>query len=90
MVLGKAAIIRAILEAEKNSKLFVDQSNFYNKLDFGSIEGTWFLKLMRVLGPGGSPAEVAKGFRAARVHCIQLRSMRGAFPGARVTSPLRH
>jgi hypothetical protein len=46
--------------------------------------------LMRVLGPGGSPAEVAKGFRAARVHCIQLRSMRGAFPGARVTSPLRH
>ena len=50
------------LKPKKTANFFVDQSNFYNKLDFGSIEGTWFLKLMRVLGPGGSPAEVAKVF----------------------------
>ena len=63
-LLGKAAIIRTILEAERNSKLFVDQSNVNNKMDFSKIEGTWFLKLMRVLGPGGSPAEVAKIFES--------------------------
>jgi len=48
---GKAAIVRSILEAERASNLFVDQSNIYNKLDFSNVEGTWFVKLMRVLGP---------------------------------------
>lgn len=48
---GKAAIVRSVLEAEKNSALFVDQSNIYNKLDFAKVEDTWFVKLMRVLGP---------------------------------------
>jgi hypothetical protein len=49
--LGKAAIVRSILGAERNSNLFVDQSNIYNKLDFSRVEDTWFVKLMRVLGP---------------------------------------
>lgn len=48
---GKAAIVRSIIEAERSSKLYVDQSNIYNKIDFGSVEDTWFVKLMRVLGP---------------------------------------
>ena len=48
---GKAAIVRSILQAERNSDLFVDQSNIYNKLDFAKVEDTWFVKLMRVLGP---------------------------------------
>jgi hypothetical protein len=48
---GKAAIVRSVLDAEKRSALFVDQSNIYNKLDFAKVEDTWFVKLMRVLGP---------------------------------------
>jgi hypothetical protein len=48
---GKAAIVRSILGAERNSDLFVDQSNIYSKLDFAKVEDTWFVKLMRVLGP---------------------------------------
>ena len=39
---GKLAIVRAILEAEKNSHLYIDPSNIYNRLDFGSVEETWF------------------------------------------------
>jgi hypothetical protein len=49
--LGKAAIVRSILEAERKSNLFVDQSNIYNKLDFSKVDNTWFVKLMRILGP---------------------------------------
>lgn len=45
---GKGAIVRSVLEAERKSDLFVDQSN---KLDFSKVEDTWFVKLMRVLGP---------------------------------------
>ncbi len=60
--LGKAAIVRSILEAEGNSKLFVDQSNVYNKMDFNKIEDTWFVKLMRVLGSGRNPTTVKEVF----------------------------
>jgi hypothetical protein len=49
---GKAAIVRSIIEAETHSLLFVNPSNIFNKLDYSKVEPTWFLKLMRVLGPG--------------------------------------
>ena len=39
---GKLTIVRSILQAEKQSSLFVNPSNFYNELNFGSIEDTWF------------------------------------------------
>jgi hypothetical protein len=48
---GKGAIVRSVVEAEKKSDLFVDQSNIYNRLNFAKVEDTWFVKLMRVLGP---------------------------------------
>jgi hypothetical protein len=48
---GKTAIVRSVVEAEKKSDLFVDQSNINNKLDFAKVEDAWFVKLMRVLGP---------------------------------------
>jgi hypothetical protein len=61
--LGKAAIVRVILQAEKGSDLYIDRSNFYNKMDFTKVEQTWFLKLMRVLGPGGNPESVDTVFK---------------------------
>jgi hypothetical protein len=61
--LGKASIVRVILNAEKDSDLYINQSNIYNKLDFGKVDQTWFVKLMRVLGPGGSPDTVEAVFK---------------------------
>jgi hypothetical protein len=60
--MGKAAIVSAVLQAEKASTLFIDPSNIYNKMDFGKIESTWFVKLMRVLGPGVTVANVQSVF----------------------------
>ncbi len=41
---GKLAIIRSILQAEKSSKLSLSRPNSYtvDKLNFGSLEETWF------------------------------------------------
>jgi hypothetical protein len=61
--LGKAAIVRGIVQAEKNSDLFVNPSNIYNKLGFSKLEQTWFVKLMRVLGPGGTPDSIESIFK---------------------------
>jgi hypothetical protein len=50
--LGKAAIVKSILEAERGCKLFVDTSNIYNKMSIGRITNTWFVKFARMLGRG--------------------------------------
>ena len=39
---GKLAIVKSILEAEKQSLLYIDPSNSFNELKFSSVEGTWF------------------------------------------------
>jgi hypothetical protein len=49
---GKAAIVSAILQAEAHSDLYVNPSNANNKLNYEKIAESWFLKFMRVLGPG--------------------------------------
>lgn len=56
---GKVAIVRAILHAERNSRLYVSPSNAYNKLDLNRLnrelgekrrkEATWYLKLSQLL-----------------------------------------
>lgn len=56
---GKVAIVRAILHAERNSKLYVDHSNAYNQLDLSRLnleigekrrkEATWYLKLSQLM-----------------------------------------
>lgn len=49
---GKASIVKAILEAERSSTLYFDTTNPHNKLNLGPIADTWFTKLMRMLGRG--------------------------------------
>jgi hypothetical protein len=49
---GKAAIVKNILLAERNSLLYFDPSNAYNKMKMVKLENTWLLKFMRVLGRG--------------------------------------
>ena len=51
-LIGKAAIVRSILEAERGSDLFFDQNNLRNKLVLEKLEGSWFMKFIRVLGRG--------------------------------------
>jgi hypothetical protein len=58
VTVGKAAIVRSILHAERRCKLYVDPSNIYNKLDVAKIRDSWFVKFMQVLGPGRKVHEV--------------------------------
>lgn len=46
---GKLAIVQAVLQAEKNSSLYIDRTNNQNKLNFRDLENTWlglFFKLL--------------------------------------------
>jgi hypothetical protein len=47
--IGKVAIVRAILESEKASPLFIDPSNIYNRMDLTKLSKTWYVKFMRIL-----------------------------------------
>lgn len=49
---GKMAIVKCILQAEKDSKLYLDKSDIYNRLSIGKFESTWLVKLMRMLVRG--------------------------------------
>lgn len=49
-LVGKAAIVKAILSAERQSSLYFSHSNIYNKLDMKRVEDTWLMKFMRMLG----------------------------------------
>lgn len=46
---GKLAIVRSILSAEKDSHLYVDKSNSYNKMDFQFLEKTWYSSFLKLL-----------------------------------------
>lgn len=46
---GKMAIANAILKSERQSKLYIDESNIYNRLGFDRVEESWvsvFFKLI--------------------------------------------
>lgn len=47
--IGKLAIAACILRSEMESTLYVDRSNIYNKLDFKTIDGTWYAKLFSLI-----------------------------------------
>jgi len=46
---GKLAIVRAILEAEKQSLLYFDTSNTHNRLNFQALEETWYTNFTKLL-----------------------------------------
>lgn len=63
VTVGKSAIVRTILNAERSCKLYVDPSNIHNKLNVSSIRESWFVKFMQVLGPGRKTHEVENVLR---------------------------
>jgi len=49
---GKAAIVKTILEAERNSKLFFNRFEGQESFEVSPIADTWFIKFMYMLGRG--------------------------------------
>lgn len=54
-LVGKTAIVKSILEAERNSKLFYHGRNREETIDFNQLSSTWFVKLVRMFGRSTSP-----------------------------------
>ena len=48
--LAKTTIVKCILEAEKESMLWFDDSNLDKSIDFRSLHATWFAKFIKALG----------------------------------------
>lgn len=46
---GKLAIVRSILEAERNSSLYFDPRDRDCRLDFGAVEHTWYNRFMQLI-----------------------------------------
>lgn len=57
---GKMAIIKAILEAERKSKIFFTQHQGTRKIDFPSLENTWYLPFFRTLTENCSVKDLPK------------------------------
>lgn len=59
---GKLAIVQTILQAERASKLYVDPSNTYNKIDFTKIRDTWFARFFERVTEGCGKAAIKARF----------------------------
>jgi len=46
---GKLAIVRSILEAEKRSKIYVDPSNYKNRINYSATDDCWLNPFTRLL-----------------------------------------
>jgi hypothetical protein len=58
---GKLAVVQAILEAERASKLFFDNRKLQS-LDIETIAQTWYVQFMRILRQGVSKQEAGRLF----------------------------
>ncbi|HNB26580.1 MAG TPA: hypothetical protein PLR41_06470 [Alphaproteobacteria bacterium] len=61
--MGKVAIVKAILEAEKGSRLWIDPSNKYNTLNLTDLSPTWYVQFMRLLCKGVPLKDVESIFK---------------------------
>jgi hypothetical protein len=59
---GKAAIVKSILEAEANCKLFYSQVTGRESFDPNRFADTWYVKLMHMLGRGVQKENVRRIF----------------------------
>jgi hypothetical protein len=63
---GKLAIAKSILDAERLSKLYIDNSNIYNKLDFSSLTKTWYISFFRLLTEKCDKNDLEKRLQSVR------------------------
>lgn len=59
---GKLAIVQTILQAERASKLYVDPSNTYNKIDFSKLGETWLARFFERVTEGCGKAAIKARF----------------------------
>lgn len=59
---GKMAIVDAILAAEKKSKLYFDRYSSETKINFPSLENTWYLSFFRTLTENCRVEDLSKRF----------------------------
>lgn len=59
---GKLAIVQTILQAERASKLYIDPSNIYNKIDFSKVGDTWFARFFERVTEGCGKAAIKARF----------------------------
>jgi hypothetical protein len=60
---GKMAIVKTVIKAERDSSLYFDKSNIYNRIPISNFENTWIVKFMRMLGRGLRVEDKEKIFR---------------------------
>jgi len=61
---GKLAIVRSILEAEQRSLMYIDNSNSNNKLNYTSLEKTWYTSFFKLLTENCAKNELKKRFES--------------------------
>jgi hypothetical protein len=67
---GKLAIARSILQAEASSSMYVDTANYQNKLNFSTLESTWFNALFQLLTENCQANEIAQRFSKTAIICF--------------------
>lgn len=61
---GKLAIVRSILDAERNSLLYIDNSNIYNRLNFIALDKTWYANFMMLLTENCTKGNLSKRLKS--------------------------
>jgi hypothetical protein len=59
-ICGKLAIALCVLQAERQSNLYIDRGNIYNKLNFDGLGRTWFNSFIKLLTEYRTLAELAE------------------------------
>jgi hypothetical protein len=66
-ICGKLAIVSCILAAEQKSKLWVSGNNIYNRIDFPSVENTWFNRLFYLINEGCQRDDVERRLERLKI-----------------------
>lgn len=61
-IVGKLAIVRSILDAERHSRLYFERSPDRTTIKVSSFEDTWLIKLIRMLGRGVAKEKIGSLF----------------------------
>ncbi len=63
-VCGKLAIVKSILEAERNSNLFIDKYSRDSGLDYNDLDSTWYNSFFQLLTENCASNELEKRFKS--------------------------
>lgn len=67
---GKTAIVRSILEAERTSKLFIDQADRSQTINIQDIDNTWYVEFAKMLTVGRRKEDLGDLFDEISIVCF--------------------